>query len=158
MKLRPFTLDDADQLDQLALKAFAQYSEQYHPWEEFRSKIAAMSKMQFQIILAELDGVICGAIGYVAPTGLNSAYFKGDWAAIRMLVVDPDCRGNGLGRSLTEECIKTAKADKCKAIALHTSPIMEVALALYVRMGFQKVRDIDPIYTVPYAIYKLDLA
>ena len=53
--------------------------------------------------------------------------------------------------------IDRAKRDSCPAIGLHTSTIMEVALSMYIRLGFEKMKDIPPIHGVPYAIYKLDL-
>ena len=53
-----------------------------------------------------------------------------------MLVIDPGARGRGLGRLLTEECVRRARRDGAPTVALHTSPIMEVALPMYLRMGF----------------------
>jgi ribosomal protein S18 acetylase RimI-like enzyme len=75
-----------------------------------------------------------------------------------MLVVDPAQRGNGVGRALTEECVRRAGRDGATVIALHTSPIMTVALSMYRRMGFERLRDAPPIYGVPYAVYGKTLA
>ena len=36
---------------------------------------------------------------------------------------------------------------------LHTSPIMTVALPMYLKMGFVKAYDAPPIFGVPYAVY-----
>lgn len=52
-----------------------------------------------------------------------------------MLVVDPDLRGKGLGRRLTGECVARARRDNAAVIALHTSPAMEVALRIYLKMA-----------------------
>ena len=79
--------------------------------------------------------------------------FDQSWPIIRMLVVDPASRGAGVGRALTEECISRARRDGSRVIALHSSPIMTVALPIYLRMGFQLVQDAPPIYGVPYAVY-----
>jgi hypothetical protein len=38
-------------------------------------------------------------------------------------------------------------------IALHTSPIMSVALPMYLKMGFAKAYDAPPIFGVAYAVY-----
>ena len=70
-----------------------------------------------------------------------------------MPVVDPDARGLGAGRALTEACVARARRDRAPEIALHTSPIMTVALPMYLRMGFVRVRDAPPLFGVPYAIY-----
>jgi ribosomal protein S18 acetylase RimI-like enzyme len=75
-----------------------------------------------------------------------------------MLVVDPAQRGKGVGRALTDECLRRARRDGASVIALHTSPIMTVALSMYLRMGFERLRDAPPIYGVPYAVYLKALA
>ena len=148
---------DAASIDATGLAAFAQYSKLYNPWEEFRSKIATMSKMPMEIFVAEVDGQVAGAIGLVKPPQSKDSIFEEGWAVIRMLVVDPKFRGNGIGRILTEKCIQEARDLNCGAIGLHTSPIMEVALSLYLRMGFEKFADIPDIYSVAYGLYKLEL-
>jgi hypothetical protein len=48
---------------------------------------------------------------------------------------------------------RTRAARSCAVIALHTSPIMTVALPMYLRMGFAKVQDAPPLFGVPYAVY-----
>lgn len=68
-------------------------------------------------------------------------------------MVAPPYRGLGIGRALTEECIHRAERDGAPLIALHTTPIMKVALPMYERMGFEYERDVPPIFGVPYAIY-----
>ena len=74
-----------------------------------------------------------------------------------MLVVDPEFRGKGIGRALSKECIARAKRDGSPIIALHTSPIMTVALPMYLRMGFVKAYDAPPIFGVAYAVYTKSL-
>jgi hypothetical protein len=54
---------------------------------------------------------------------------------------------------LTMECIERAKRDKAAVIALHTSPIMTVALPMYLKMGFAKAYDAPPLFGVRYAVY-----
>jgi ribosomal protein S18 acetylase RimI-like enzyme len=74
-----------------------------------------------------------------------------------MLVVDPRARGKGIGRSLTEACIERARRDGASAISLHTSPAMEAALALYLKMGFELERPVPDRFGVPYGVYLLRL-
>jgi hypothetical protein len=58
---------------------------------------------------------------------------------------------------LTQACTDRAVADGAPLVALHTSPIQSVALAMYLRMGFRELRPIAPIFGVPYSIYLLSL-
>jgi ribosomal protein S18 acetylase RimI-like enzyme len=75
-----------------------------------------------------------------------------------MLVVRPEYRGRGIGRGLTEECVRRARRDGAPLIALHTTPIMAVALPMYERMGFEFLRAAPDRSGVPYGIYVKHLA
>jgi ribosomal protein S18 acetylase RimI-like enzyme len=107
-----------------------------------------------EIVVAEDAGRIAGAVAYVPPFAQPRAgFFRPEWPIIRMLVVDPAARGRGIGRALAEACAERARRDGAHAIALHTSPAMEVALALYLRMGFALERQVPDRFGVPYAVY-----
>ncbi|MGY4623662.1 ribosomal protein S18 acetylase RimI-like enzyme [Bradyrhizobium sp. USDA 4486] len=94
-----------------------------------------------EIIVAEDGGRIVGAVAYIGPKATKPAFFDPAWPVIRMLVVDPAARGKGVGRQLTEECLRRAERDQAGVIALHTTPIMTVALPMYLRMGFVKAGE-----------------
>ena len=106
-----------------------------------------------ELIVAEAGDDFAGAVAYVGPGHPKSAIFDPAWPVVRMLVVNPSARGNGIGRKLTEECILRAQRDGAALIALRTTPIMTIARALYLRMGFTFLRDAPPIHGVPYGIY-----
>jgi ribosomal protein S18 acetylase RimI-like enzyme len=153
--LRTCRDSDAAKVNELALAAFDQFRSQYSDWPAMASAIGRMSALADigEIIVAERDQQIIGAVAYIPPGRPKAAYFDQSWPTIRMLVVDPTSRGSGVGRALTEECMNRARRDGSRVIALHTSPIMTVALPMYLRMGFRLVREAPPIYGVPYAVY-----
>jgi len=159
MNLRDYRPEDKAALAQLAVDAFAQYQQFFQPWEEFKNKLIAWTSLAetAQLIVVEEGDVILGAVALIPPKSGPISHFPPDWAAIRMLVVNPNWRGNGIGKALTLECITRAKKMQCPCIGLHTSPIMKVALAMYLKMGFVFEREIDRIHHVPYAVYRLDL-
>lgn len=147
--LRDFLPTDADAVVRVALAAFAQFEQHYSDWPLFTvhvAKIAELAKAG-EIIVAENDGQIIGAVAYVGPKQPKAEFFDPAWPVIRMLVVDPRARGKGTGRQLTEECIRRAERDQSPVIALHTTPIMTVALPMYLRMGFTRVRE-APVFWV----------
>ena len=154
-ELRDFVAGDAEAVNRVALAAFQQYSGQYADWEAFSRRIAGMAALaaSAEIVVATIGGKLVGAVAYVAPGKPRAAYFDPGWAVLRMLVVDPPYRGQGIGRALTNACIRRAERDGTSRVALHTSPIMEVALAMYSRMGFERVRAVPPIHGVAYDIY-----
>ena len=66
-----------------------------------------------------------------------------DASGIRLLGVDPEFRGAGAGRALTNECIRLAREAGHSQMILHTTQAMAVAWALYERMGFERSDDLD---------------
>jgi len=158
--LRNYRPDEALPLSKVALEAFEQFRLDYSDWPAMAVGISRMSDLSNagEIIIAEVDGQIVGGVGYVGPDKPKAAFFNPSWAIIRMLVVKPAARGQGIGRLLTEECIHRARRDNSAIIALHTTSIMTVALPMYLRMGFAKVRDAPNMYGVPYAVYTKALA
>jgi ribosomal protein S18 acetylase RimI-like enzyme len=110
-----------------------------------------------ELIVARVDGRVAGAVAYVGPGKEKAPFFSREWPVLRMLVVDPEFRGRGIGRALAQECIRRAVRDKAPLIALHTSRIMKVALSLYERMGFRYLREAPAICGVPYGVYVLAL-
>jgi ribosomal protein S18 acetylase RimI-like enzyme len=161
MIVRDFTQADAEAVNGVALAAFAQYEGIYDDWERLSRGVGTMAALAESgriLVAQDPSGTIVGAVAYVAPhAGPRAEFFAPEWPIIRMLVVDPAARGQGLGRRLTQACIDRALSDGAAAIALHTSPVMESALALYLRMGFRLERKVPDRFGVPYAVYLKDL-
>jgi len=153
--LRDFRDADAGEVNRLALAAFEEFSGKYSDWPALAAILGRMSELaqHGEIVIAEATGNITGAVAYIPPHQPKAPYFEKAWPVIRSLVVDPASRGAGIGRALTEECIKRARRDGSPLIALHTSEIMTVALPMYLRMGFEWRHEAPPIYGVPYAVY-----
>ncbi len=160
MRLRGFNSSDADAVNAVALAAFAQYEGVYDDWEALIRGVGSMSALaeHAQLIVGDEGAEVLGAVAYCPPGSTPRAeFFEAEWPIIRMLVVHPSARGRGVGRELTEECIRRARDDGAALISLHTSPAMEVALAMYLKMGFKLVQRVPDRFGVPYAVYNLDL-
>ena len=153
--IRDFVEDDADKVNRLAVDAYVPFAAHYSDWPAMAANLARMSALSAtaEIIVAETGGSIVGAVAYVPPGVPKPAFFDAEWPTIRMLAVEPAARGAGIGRALTEECLARGRRDRAKLIALHTSPIMTVALPMYLRMGFVRLRDAPTIFGVEYAVY-----
>jgi GNAT superfamily N-acetyltransferase len=155
IRLKDYEDAEAENLNRLAVSAFEQFRHHYEDWPAMLaglSKISALSTSG-ELIVAELESKLAGAVAYFGPDSQKAAFFDQRWPIIRMLVVDPAFRGKGIGRALSDACIARAKRDGSPIIALHTSPIMSVALPMYLRMGFVKAYDAPPIFGVAYAVY-----
>jgi ribosomal protein S18 acetylase RimI-like enzyme len=155
--IRDFRPDDAPAVNRVALEAWNEYAPVFSNWArtaEFVGNITSLAR-DLQLVVAELEGCVVGVVGYVPPYAKREEMFPPDWAIIRMLSVTPEARGRGLGRRLSQECISRARRERATVVGLHTSPAMEVALPMYLRLGFVFERSIPDRNGVPYALYKL---
>jgi len=161
-EIRDFVAADATEVNAVALAAFAEFQTDCTDWPRFSAGLGNTASLaqSAELIVASCDLGLMGAVAYVGPGRPKAPFFKSEWPIIRMLVVRPSFRGQGIGRALTEECMRRALRDGASVIALHTSPVMKVALAMYQRMGFQWVHEGPgpPIFGVPYGIYVKQLA
>lgn len=155
--IRDFDAGDRAAVNRIALAAFTQYQEVFDDWPAFAAWLGTMADLasQLEMVVATWQGSVVGAVGYTRPDQPKIEHLPPEHAAIRMLVVEPAARGKGIGRALTDECLRRAQRDGSRAIALHTSTFMEVALPMYRRLGFVEVATAEPltIYGAPYGIY-----
>lgn len=155
--IRAYADADRAAVNAVALAAFAQYASDYDDWPAFSAGIGRMADLAADgdLLVAESGGAVVGAVAHVGPGRPRSAIFPGDWSVIRMLVVEPEQRGAGIGRALVAGALRCAARAGAPAVGLHTSPIMAAALRLYEGIGFRREHDLPPIRGVPYARYVL---
>ncbi len=150
VEIRAASVDDHAAVDALAREAWQVLKPGYDPqrWDALLTSVGGMSKLasEGRLLVATASERVAGAVGYMPP-GRSS----------RQIFVHPRHRGRGIGKALMNACIREALADGAHCIGLHTSPIMEVALAMYLRMGFIKDAELPPIAGAPYARYVLSL-
>jgi DNA-binding MarR family transcriptional regulator/GNAT superfamily N-acetyltransferase len=83
--------------------------------------------------IAERDGAPVGSVFVVRKTDAI--------AKLRLLIVDPQARGLGLGKRLVEECLRFAKRAGYSSMTLWTQSCLTAARGIYQRAGFRLVAE-----------------
>lgn len=159
--IRQATPADFPAINRLCVDAYREFAAALDPadWEQMHAALAHASDLSSagELLLAEDATGVLGVILYVPPGKSDGAYIPRRWASLRMLAVAPRCRGRGVGRGLTQACIKQAHGDQAEVIGLTTTDLMKTAQAMYERMGFEKEAELAPRFGVNHARYALRL-
>lgn len=128
-------------------------------WEQMRSALLQVPTLAATatLLVAEQHGHLTGSVLYFPPGTSDQRLFPRHWASMRLLAVSPECRGQGLGRLLTEACLTRARQDQAEFFGLHTSELMTTARQMYERMGFREDGELPSHFGIRYWRFVLPL-
>jgi DNA-binding MarR family transcriptional regulator/GNAT superfamily N-acetyltransferase len=119
----------------------ALYAEEYRWHVRFETMVAricadfgdAHDPAKEAVWIAEVDGRRAGSIMCVdAGDGV---------AQLRLLLVEPDARGLGLGTRLVDQCLRFARRAGYSEIKLWTNSVLVAARRIYERAGFTLIEE-----------------
>jgi ribosomal protein S18 acetylase RimI-like enzyme len=102
-------------------------------------------------------------LGTVTYAGFGSPYAEHvsspQEASFRMLVVNPEARGQGVGEALVAWCVERGRSSGVRRLGLSTQSAMTAAARLYQRLGFVRTpeRDWSPEPDVELLTYQLEI-
>lgn len=135
-------------ISKLTFSAYLQYAMIMQPeaWTALQHNIrgALDASSNARRFVAELESKVAGSVMLFPPA--KDHYGDGGrmiWPEVRLLAVDPDFRGQGVGTALLKACFATAREQGFEGIGLYSSASMRSALLLYARLGFEPVSRYD---------------
>lgn len=163
LEYRTGKLSDLQELKELGLITFGQYSSQLLPehWKTLHDNLQNEERLaevfQTSITFVCLHNNKIVGRAFLVPQGNSTPIFEKEWAQIRMVGVHPDYTGKGIAKELTRLCIEKAKQLDEKIIALHTSEMMNAARHIYESAGFKQIKEIDKLFGKRYWLYHLEI-
>ncbi len=101
---------------------------------------------------------VLGSVTYVDADNPHFENHGGGDCSFRMLAVDVAEQGNGVGRTLVQRCVATARDRGRRRIAIYSMEWMPTAHALYASMGFTRRPDRDVAFPAGVGVaFQLDL-
>ena len=159
--IRDASQSDFEDIANISLAAYREYAHVLTPenWHKMKQSLSSVKQtaMVADYIVAKMENKIVGAIAYYPPGKSNPKFFDSSCASLRLLAVEPNYRGKGIGNKLTIAGIQQAEKDSAAAIGLYTSEAMTTAHKLYSRLGFERVKELPSMLDLRYWLYVLSL-
>lgn len=134
---------------ELTLRAYAEHAAVMAPaaWAGLDAAVRAAldGRGGESRIVAERDGALLGSVMLFPPAAdaYGGAAGEVGWPVLRLLAVDPEARGEGIGQALVEECVRRARRMGAAELGLHSSASLRAAIRMYERMGFARAPEHD---------------
>ena len=130
------------------LDGFPKKSEQPEYYKMLGNVGELAAKPGAELMIALTTGnKITGAVVYFSDMKYYGsggiATLEQNASGFRLLVVDPENRGKGIGGLLTNECINKAKEKKHSQVVIHTTRAMMIAWKMYENLGFKRSEELD---------------
>ncbi len=164
MKFRKGTNKDLTQIKQLGLNSWKEYKNNLtdENWNKLYNSLN--SNKTYSDLLNISECIVCEnekkeiiGMAFFVPSGNPTEIYDTNWCQLRFVSVNTNYRGKKIGETLIKKCIEIANFNKEKTMALHTSEIMSGARYIYEKIGFKKLKEIQPRLGVRYWIYLFEL-
>jgi len=148
---KPFEFEEIGQLMVRVysqLEGFPKETDQPEYYKMLANVGELTNKPETELLIAvSTDGIIAGCVVFFYDMKYygsgGTATLEQNAAGFRLLAVDPSARGQGIGKLLTNECIRKAKVRKHGQVIIHTTMAMQTAWKMYEKLDFKRSEDLD---------------
>jgi GNAT superfamily N-acetyltransferase len=165
MEIREALPAEYDQVGDVVALAYEPYgSPNDEDWAQHLALVRNVAdRAQRTVVLAAVeDGRVLGSatIELFGVIGDDDHEVPPEWAFLRMVGVNPEAQGRGVGRALVEDVIRRVRDAGRRYLGLRTTPPMHVAHRLYESLGFVRDASLDYPPDSGYELlgYRLDLS
>lgn len=138
--------EDKDATREVLVLSYQQYANGFTNIEDFNEYLESIKN---SLENPAIDKVLVAKDAHNQILGTLQIYVSGKEAygrpeleihapVVRLLGVHPSARGKGVARKLLQESIDYAKQNGARHLFLHTGEMMQDAIRLYERFGFQR--------------------
>ena len=153
-KIRNAQPDEYTEIGQLLVTVYSQLSgfpkphEQPNYYDMLTNIGIQTTKPNTALLVAVSNtGQICGSVVYFSDMKQygsgGTATLETNASGFRLLAVDPNSRGQGIGKLLSEKCINLATDSGKSQIIIYSTKAMQIAWKMYEKLGFKQSADLD---------------
>ncbi len=150
MQLRRATIDDADGIHALLLRAFTPFRRQYTDGA-FDATVLDPARIRSRLE----EGPVWVIADSRTVRGTVSCMMDNRGCYIRGLAVDPDAQRLGLGRQLLDACHAHAKVEGAACMWLSTSLFLAASISLYQGYGFHDAPGPADLHGMPLRSFEM---
>jgi GNAT superfamily N-acetyltransferase len=152
VRVREATKEDFDEIARLTVGAYRALDTWVgDDYATHLADVASRAEAENTIVLVAEDDLPSPErriLGSVTLTIGGGKYFEWDPEAdgdcgFRMLAVDTEAQGRGVGPRLVVECLERARAAGCRRMIIGSTEWMTTAHRIYERLGFRRAPDLD---------------
>lgn len=147
--IREAKKDERHLVKQQRLSSYESYKDElsHKQWHLLKSNLECDTDQHpgVKVFVAEVGLEIVGSV-VLFPAKTKTFHWNGEatpYPEIRLLAVIPELRSRGVGTALVEHCLDISKISKQQYVGLYTGSFMKHAIALYEKMGFERVHSLD---------------
>lgn len=153
-EIREATRDEYSQLGELMVQAYSQLegfpgpeeNPEYYNILRNVGEFAQKPKVKLIVAVSE-EGQVDGGLVYFGDMRYygvgGEATLSQKEGAFRLLAVNSNIQGKGLGKRLVQACIDQARSEGFEYLMIHSTKYMKIARKMYERMGFERFPEID---------------